>query len=138
MSGTLTTRPITFRGKHLFVNLDAPLGELRVEVLDERGRVIVPYSAASCEPVRSNQTLHRVRWKGVDGLGRLAGKTVGIRFRLRNGKLYAFWVSPEASGASHGYVAAGGPGFTKLTDTLGAGRVHGGTGPIGGPHHVSA
>jgi hypothetical protein len=44
---------------------------------------------------------------------------VRFRFRLRNGKLYAFWVSPEVSGASHGYVAAGGPGFTSLTDTLG-------------------
>ena len=52
---------------------------------------------------------------------------VGVRFRfhLRNGELYAFWVSPEASGASHGYVAAGGPGFTGMTDTVGA-RASGG------------
>jgi hypothetical protein len=120
--GTLTTRPISFRGKHLFVNVDAPSGELRVEVLDERGRVFAPYSAPNCLPVRGNQTLQGVRWKEAEDLGRLTGQTVSIRFRLRNGKLYAFWVSPEASGASHGYVAAGGPGFTKLTDTLGADR----------------
>jgi hypothetical protein len=63
-----------------------------------------------------------VRWKGADDLGGLAGKTVALRFRLRSGKLYAFWVSPEASGASHGYVAAGGPGFTQIRDTVGAGR----------------
>jgi hypothetical protein len=134
--GTLTTRPITFRGKYLFVNVDAPAGELRIEALDERGGVIAPYSSENCVPVRGNQTLQRVRWKGADDLGGLAGKRVGLRFRLRNGKLYAFWVSPELSGASHGYVAAGGPGFTKLTDTVGAGRVRSETGRIEDPHNV--
>jgi hypothetical protein len=70
-------------------------------------------------PVRANKTLQGVRWKGVDDLGRLAGKTVILRFGLQNGKLYSFWVSPDSSGASHGYVAAGGPGFAGITDTLG-------------------
>ena len=40
---------------------------------------------------------------------------------LRNGALYSFWTTPDASGASHGYVAAGGPGFTGPTDTTGSG-----------------
>jgi len=44
---------------------------------------------------------------------------VRFRFHLRLGALYSFWVSPDASGASHGYVAAGGPGFTGPTDTVG-------------------
>ena len=30
--GTLTTRPLRFRGRHLFVNIDAPKGELRIEI----------------------------------------------------------------------------------------------------------
>ena len=34
--GHLTTRPVRFRGKHLFVNVDAPQGELRAEVLDAK------------------------------------------------------------------------------------------------------
>jgi len=42
-----------------------------------------------------------------------------VRFHLRNGSLYAFWVSRDPSGASDGYVAAGGPGFTGPTDTVG-------------------
>jgi hypothetical protein len=33
-TGTLTTRPVRFKGKHLFVNVDDPKGELRVEILD--------------------------------------------------------------------------------------------------------
>ena len=114
--GTLTTRPVTFRGKYLFVNVDAPSGELRVEALTEENEVIAPFSAANCEPIRVDGTRQAVRWKGADDLARLAGKLVRFRFHLTSGKLYAFWVSPEKSGASHGYVAAGGPGFTGLMD----------------------
>ncbi|MCK4294415.1 MAG: hypothetical protein KAY65_14550 [Planctomycetes bacterium] len=33
------------------------------------------------------------------------------------------WVSPDFSGASHGYVGAGGPGFTGPTDTVGQSAV---------------
>lgn len=118
--GTLTTRPVTFRGKYLFVNVDAPVGELRTEVLDEKGEAMAPFSTADCTPVRGDKTLQRVVWKDSADLGRVSGKTVQFRFRLTNGKLYAFWVSPEESGASHGYVAAGGPGFGEPTDTVGA------------------
>jgi hypothetical protein len=48
------------------------------------------------------------------------GKPVKFRFYLTNGKLYSFWVSPNKYGASHGYVSAGGPGFTGLVDTVGS------------------
>lgn len=116
--GTLTTRPVRFRGKHLFVNADVNAGELRVEVLDERGKVIAPFSRANCVPIRADKTLQAVQWKGAKDLSALSGKTVKFRFHLKNGSLYAFWVSPDKSGASHGYVAAGGPGFTGLTDKL--------------------
>ncbi len=57
--------------------------------------------------------------EGRDGSGRAGGKPVRFRFHLTSGRLYAFWVSPETSGASQGYVAAGGPGFTGATDTTG-------------------
>ena len=36
-----------------------------------------------------------------------------------DGKLYAFWVSPDESGASHGYVAGGGPGYMGRIDKEG-------------------
>lgn len=119
--GTLTTRPVLFSGKHLFVNLDAPVGTLRVEVLDEAGRPIEPFTLDNCEPVAGNRTRLPVRWRQAEDLSTLAGRTVRFRFTLENGKLYAFWVSPDRSGASHGYVAAGGPEFTGPTDTVGSG-----------------
>lgn len=117
--GSLTSRPLRFKGKHLFVNANTPKGALRVEIRDVAGQVITPFSRENCIPVRSDNTLQAVRWKGAADLSALSGKTVRFRFYLQNGALYSFWVSSDTSGASLGYVAAGGPGFTGSRDTVG-------------------
>ena len=118
--GSLTTRPVVFGGKHLFVNADTAQGELRAEVLDEQGATISPFTPGNCVPVSADTTLQMVTWGEAQDLSSLSGKPVRFRFHLTNGKLYAFWVSPDGSGASHGYVAAGGPGFTGPLDTQGS------------------
>jgi len=117
--GALTTRPVTFGGRYLFVNLNAPDGELRVEVLTGEGMPFEPFTAAGCHPISVDRTLQQVTWEGGEELSSLAGKPVRFRFHLTSGRLYSFWVSPDRSGASHGYVAAGGPGFTGPVDTVG-------------------
>jgi hypothetical protein len=114
--GTLTTRPVRFSGRHLFVNVDAPAGELRVEVLDREGRTIAPFTAATCVPLAADSTRARISWSTAPDLARLAGEIVRFRFHLTRGRLYAFWVSPSADGPSMGYVAAGGPGFPSAVD----------------------
>ncbi|MBM4030365.1 MAG: glycosyl hydrolase family 32 [Planctomycetes bacterium] len=118
--GVLTTRLVTFRGKHLYVNVAAPEGGLLVTVLDANGNVLPGFSCQQGVPVRGDTTCARVAWKNGDDLSAHAGKPVRFRFYLSKARLYSFWVSPDASGASHGYVAAGGPGFTGPTDTVGA------------------
>ena len=110
--GTLTTRPVRFAGKHLFVNAAvAEGGELAAEVLGEDGRPLPGLSAADCVPVRGDATKQQVTWKAGE-LSAAAGRPVRLRFRLTRGRLLAFWVSKEASGASGGYAAGGGPGLT--------------------------
>jgi hypothetical protein len=118
--GSLTTRPVRFSGKYLFVNVNSQDGELRVEALDAKNRVIAPFSRDNCLPIRVNNTLQQVRWKGGHDLSALAGTPVRFRFYLRAGGIYSFWVSPDSSGASYGYVGAGGPGFTGARDTVGS------------------
>ena len=113
--GTLVTRPITFNGRFLFVNASVA-GELRVEVLDNEGGVIAPYTAGRCVPVSGDRTRIGVSWDGVRDLSPLAGRPVRFRFSLQRGALYAFWVSPSASGVSRGFVAAGGPGLAGAVD----------------------
>jgi hypothetical protein len=117
--GSLTTRRVRFQGKHLFVNVDAGEGELRVEILGEDGQPLGRYTREACKAVRANKTLVEVTWEGADDVAALAGQPVRFRFSLQKGRLYAFWVSPERSGASQGYVAAGGPGFAGSRDTVG-------------------
>jgi hypothetical protein len=104
--GTLVTRPLMFSGNHLFVNLDAPEGALRVEVLDGDRTV------ASSSALKGDSTRLAV---GVD-LSSVAGKPVRFRFHLKKGRLYSFWVTADPKGASGGYVAAGGPGFDGPVD----------------------
>src|SRR5262249_15433874 len=64
-AGNLTTRPVSFRGKHLFVNAEASGGEVRVEVLDREGKVTAPYTKENCDPLHGDGTLQAVRWQGA-------------------------------------------------------------------------
>ena len=117
--GTVTTRPVRFSGKHCFVNVAVAKGELRVEILDKDSNVVAPFTRENCVPITEDSTLAPVAWKGATDLSSLADKPVRFRFHLRGGELYSFWVSGQPSGASGGYVAAGGPGFTAARDTVG-------------------
>ena len=118
--GTVITRPVRFSGKHLFVNVAAPAGELRAEVLDADGNTLAPYSSAACVPVRGNSTCAHVAWTGAADLASVSNRPVRFKFTVTNGSLYAFWVSADSNGASCGYVAAGGPGFTSDIDIVGS------------------
>ena len=117
--GDLLTRPVTFKGKYLFVNTDCKAGELKVEITDMKNRVITPFTFGRCEVVSTDSTIQKISWRSVDDLSVLNGKSIRFRFHLKSGKLFSFWVSPDQSGASHGFVGAGGPGFTGGSDTVG-------------------
>jgi hypothetical protein len=115
-AGELTTRPVRFQGRHLFVNLDAPEGELQVEVLDQDGRPIPAFDAARCRPVTGDSTRRSITWEGGADLAEVAGQAVRFRFRLTRGRLYSFWVTADPAGASFGHLAGGGPAFVGFTD----------------------
>ena len=89
---------------------------MRVEVLDEGGEAIAPFTIENCIPVQTDETRQAISWQGAEDLSALAGQPVRFRFHLKRGRLFAFWVSPDGSGASNGYVAAGGPGYAGSRD----------------------
>jgi len=107
-----------FTGGHLFVNGDFGSGALRVSAHDEQGRVLPQLSVDDSTPVRGDGTSLAVRWKDPSALRRIAGRPVRLRFDMSGGRLFAFWVSRDESGASHGFVGAGGPGFRGVRDTV--------------------
>ena len=118
-AGLLTTRPVTFRGRQLFVNVDAPEGELRAAVVDDDGHEVAPFTLANCRPVTGNSTIAAVRWNGADDLTSLRDKPVRLKFQLTNGRFYSFWVSQDDTGRSEGFLAGGGPGSSGAVDTGG-------------------
>ena len=114
--GTVTTRPLKFSGRKLFVNAECRFGSLAAEVLDESGEVLSGYGRADCTALElRDETKAELAWRGGD-LASLAGRAVRFRFHLACGTLYAFWVSRDSSGHSGGYVAAGGPDYPGLKD----------------------
>ena len=111
----VVTRPVKFIGGFCFVNADVA-GSLRVELLDREGRTIPGFSADQCEPVTGNGTKLAVRWRGAAPLADLQNTPVRFKFVLDRARLYSFWVSSSARGASRGYLGAGGPGYASTID----------------------
>jgi len=109
--GMLTTRPVKFKGAHLFVNANTSKGELRAEVIDDKGAVL-----AASRPFIGDHTRQKLEWDAAADLSAFAGKPVRIRFHLTGGQLYSFWVTADAKGASNGYLGAGGPGYPGVRD----------------------
>lgn len=112
----LTTRPLRFQGDRLFVNANTVGAELRVEVLGTDNKPLAQLGKAECRPFVGNSTCAEIRWEGEAGLAPWRGQPVKLRFHLDRGELYSFWVTDSPRGASHGYMAAGGPGFSGSRD----------------------
>ena len=105
-TGSFTTRPIQFSGSKLELNVNAAttIGAtrepteitpdldygVRVEILDERGRVIPGFALEDCDPIREDNVRYPVTWKGSSDVGQLADKPIKLRFYLRFAKVYAF------------------------------------------------
>jgi hypothetical protein len=94
------------------LDADARGGELTVEVMGENGKVLDGLSMADCVAVGTDNTRQAVVWK-EGNLAIATGKPVRFRFHLKTARLFAFWVSKDKTGASNGFVAAGGPGLTN-------------------------
>jgi len=84
--GVLLTEAFVLKGNSLHVNLDAPRGELRVEVLDQQSRAL-----ATSAPLSGDLLDGEVRWSGCSLTG-AQGQEVNLRFTLRRGGLYAYWM----------------------------------------------
>ena len=92
-TGTLVTRPLGFRGEKLHVNAEvANGGGLTVAVLARRGTPIEGFDHKDCKPVEGNGVDLTVSWENRTKLKDLNDSGVRLSFRLRNAKLYSFWI----------------------------------------------
>jgi hypothetical protein len=91
--GTLVTKPFVLEGKDIAINAAARSGEMVIEILDAAGQPIPGFTRADAEPLDGKDGLRlRPRWSSRSPAS-LEGRTVRLRFTLKNASLYAFRVT---------------------------------------------
>jgi len=94
--GTITTKPFKLQGDTLQVNVDAGKGRFYAEVLDADGKAIPGFTVNEAEVFSGVDELRlQPQWKNKD-LSALKGKTIRLKFYLKNAKLYAFQIRSQS------------------------------------------
>ena len=93
--GELLTRPFRFRGRSLEINYStSAAGGLRVEIQDQSGNPINGFSLAECPEIIGDEIGRVVRWSAGSDVGGLQGRTVRLRFVMKDADLYAIRFRP--------------------------------------------
>jgi len=89
--GEMVTKPFTFAGSELEINYrtGAP-GFVRVEIQDATGKPIPGHMLADCPEVIGDEIERVVAWKSGANVSQLAGKTLRLRFVMKDADLYSF------------------------------------------------
>ena len=87
--GTLVTKPFCCEGDSLRINAMAHGGLVAVAVLDEQGTQYDGFGKYDCAVFDGDSVRHEVTWRQVS-FASLKGKTVRLKFYLRNARLYSF------------------------------------------------
>jgi len=89
--GEIVTPPLIFAGNRLQINVDCGgLGEAWVEILDAQGNPIPDFAMDRFDVVDMNHIRARCAWMENPDVGKLAGRPVKLRFKLRGATLYSF------------------------------------------------
>ncbi len=91
--GLLRTPLLCLHGSRLTLNVEAPKGTVRVQVLDERGRAVSGFAFADCKPVVGDGLDLPVRWRR--SLARIGARPVRLEFSLRDARLFALGLATE-------------------------------------------
>lgn len=89
--GEIVTKPITFTGNSLFLNVStSAAGSVRVEVQNRDGQPLPGFMLADSYEIYGDDLERAVGWKGNPDLATLAGKPVRLRFVIRDADIYSF------------------------------------------------
>ncbi len=96
--GTLTTPPLRLDrlAERLEVNyaVTKPDGRIRVGLESPEGEPVAGRGLEECVPLNGNRVRHTVAWKADADLSTLRGKTLRLRFELKNADLYSLRFQP--------------------------------------------
>lgn len=88
--GEFATKPITFTGKELSLNVaTSAAGMVQVEILKADGTPISGFSLEDCDLIVGDSIDRKVSWKGNTSVESLIGQPVVLRIVLREADLYS-------------------------------------------------
>lgn len=89
--GELLTRPLTFSGSELRLNVaTSAAGVVRVELQNPDGTPIPGHTLADCDEIFGDALDRPTSWQGKADLSSQRGKPVRLRFQLKDADLFAF------------------------------------------------
>ncbi|HEY1107569.1 MAG TPA: hypothetical protein VGE76_03015 [Opitutaceae bacterium] len=89
--GSAVSKPLTLEGAVLRANFaTSSIGYVKIAVLDESGRELPGYGAADAEELAGDEIDRAVTWKGGRNIAELKGRTVHLKFIVRDADLYSF------------------------------------------------
>jgi hypothetical protein len=96
--GELTTRPFQFQGDRLTLNFaTSAAGTIRVEIQDADGSPLPGFTLEDSSEIFGDAIDRTVVWNDGSDVSALAGKTVRLRFTLRDADLYALKFETDVS-----------------------------------------
>lgn len=89
--GELVTKPFRFTGKNLTLNYaTSAAGSVQVEILDDAGKPVPGFSKAEAPALFGDRIDAAYVWKAQRDVSSLAGKTVRLRFVIRDADVYSY------------------------------------------------
>ena len=88
--GEMLTRPLRFKGSQLEINYaTSAAGSLRVEIQDAQGEPLSGFSLEECPGILGDEIQRIVAWENGSDVSSLSGKTVRLRFVMKDADLYS-------------------------------------------------
>ncbi|MBI3462618.1 MAG: hypothetical protein HY000_06085 [Planctomycetes bacterium] len=88
--GEVLTRPLRFTGKELEINYaSSAAGGIRVEIQEADGKPLPGFALDDCPEIIGDEIEHVVAWKGGSDVGKIARRTVRLRFVMKDADLYS-------------------------------------------------
>jgi hypothetical protein len=89
--GEMTTKPFTFTGKALHLNLSTGAsGTLAVEIQDAEGKPLPGFILDDCKAISYDDIDRVIAWKAGSDVSALAGKPVRLRWVLKDADVFSF------------------------------------------------
>ena len=88
--GFVQTTPFVCPGGRLVINADVRDGNLRVAVIEADGMHHLDYAVYRCIHMQGDAVEHLARWQHRDQLDEFKGKTISLKFYVRNAEVFAY------------------------------------------------